>query len=363
MDPVSGKVWSIPLGRVTIPEGGVVPVTVPLPSGIRSGKYRVKISGEGGATAFVEVSISKSGGWRYVRQVTIQNTLMEDLNDYQVKIVLDSTNFNFSHAQPDGSDILFYDPRTSSILPYWIESWDPVAQEAVIWVRIPNIPASSETTILLYYGNPSATSRSCGPCTFEFFDDFDDGDISDWVAYDATITDTVFDGRNTLELIPGSATNFQHFADPVNGDFYLNSYVVEGILYDDNPAGSFVVHFANNTYWWGIELYSGKHIFRPTINGVDEGWVYITYGPTPTDVWYRLRVDVTPDHVNTYVDGSLIASWDIESTYQFSGYTKVGFIEHRGSGPLYADYIFVRKYASQEPLVSVGAESTTSFSP
>lgn len=362
-DPVTGKVWSIPIGRVTIHEGEAVPITVPLPTGLRSGKYRVKVSGEGGAAALSEVTITKSSRWSYVREVTIQNTLAENLNDYQVKIVLNSMNFNFSHAQPDGSDILLYDPGTSSLLPYWIESWDPVSQEAVIWVKVPNIPASSTTTILLYYGNPSATSRSCGPCTFEFFDDFDDGDISDWVAYDATITATVFDGRKVLKLVPGSATYFQHFAVPVDGDFYLDSYVVEGVLYDDYPAGSFVVHFANDTHWWGIELYSGRHIFRPIIDGTDQGWVYLTYGPTPTDVWFRLRVDVMPDHVNTYIDGSLVASWDIGATYQFSGYTKVGFVEHRGYGPLYADYIFVRKYAPSEPIVSVGAESTTNFSP
>jgi hypothetical protein len=37
---------------------------------------------------------------------------------------------------------------------------------------VPSIPASSSTTIYIYYGNPSATSQSNGANTFIFFDDF-----------------------------------------------------------------------------------------------------------------------------------------------------------------------------------------------
>ena len=61
-----------------------------------------------------------------------------------------------------------------------------------------------------------------------------------------------------------------------------------------------------------------------------------------------------PDSVTTYVNGTRVASWTIDPAYQFSDYTKVGIVEHRGYGPLYVDYMFVRKYAPQEPSVTVG---------
>ena len=112
--------------------------------------------------------------WSYRKSITIDNTgNSNNLTDYQILIILNSTNFNFSKANSDGSDIRFIDDDNSTELNYYIEKWNSTNQEAKIWVKVPFIPASSTKTIYMYYGNPSASSESNGTATFVFFDDFE----------------------------------------------------------------------------------------------------------------------------------------------------------------------------------------------
>ncbi len=109
--------------------------------------------------------------WSYRSSVVIDNTGNGTLEDYQVKIVLDGSNLDFSKANEDGSDIRITDSDGVTVLPHWIESYDPVGEEAVIWSKL-MINAESEKTIYLYYGNGEAITSSNGNATFDFFDDF-----------------------------------------------------------------------------------------------------------------------------------------------------------------------------------------------
>lgn len=99
-------------------------------------------------------------GWQYRRKITITERSGNTLNNYQVRIQLSSADFDFSKANPDGSDIRFTASDKLTLLNYWIERWDPASGTAVIWVKVPQIPASGTVDIYMYYGNPSATSLS-----------------------------------------------------------------------------------------------------------------------------------------------------------------------------------------------------------
>jgi N-acetylneuraminic acid mutarotase len=107
--------------------------------------------------------------WTRRRAITINNTLnTNNLNDYQVNINVDYT----PSMKSDFSDLRFTDSDGLTLIPYWVESY--VSQvSAVVWVKVPSIPASSTTTIYMYYGNLGASSASNGKTTFEFFDDFE----------------------------------------------------------------------------------------------------------------------------------------------------------------------------------------------
>ena len=93
-----------------------------------------------------------SSKWEYLRVVYIKERSGIDLTNYTVRIVLNSTNFDFSKAKSDGSDVRFYDVYGNE-LNYWIEYWSAEKQYAIVWVRIPVIRANSMEVIHMYYGN------------------------------------------------------------------------------------------------------------------------------------------------------------------------------------------------------------------
>ncbi|MCD6409774.1 MAG: DUF2341 domain-containing protein [Candidatus Verstraetearchaeota archaeon] len=347
---------------VTVAAESFGTVRATLTESLDPGSYLIKVSGINAMVSYaVKLSSKVNGwleGWKYRRIITITEQSGTTLTNYQVKITLTPANFDYGKAQSDGSDLRFTSEDGVTLLPYWIESWN-YGGTSTIWVKVSEIPASSKAHIYMYYGNSTASSQSNPHQVFLFYDDFDDRDISDWSSIDATISAVVFDSKKCLKLeAPSTGSNFKHLAIP-SATFSADRYIAEAYLYDDNPAGSLCVHYKDSDNWWGVELYNGMHIFRPYIGGADQGWVYQTAGTTPTDQWYHLRVNVLPDHVNTYIDGTQVASWDIDAAYQFTGYNKMGLVEHKGYGPLYCDYLFVRKYASPEPTVSIGGEQTT----
>ena len=105
------------------------------------------------------------------QMITILGT-SETLYDYQVKIELDSSNFDFDSSSDDGSDIHFVD-NSDNELPFWIESWGD--DHAVVWCKIPVIPAGGTVYIWMIYGDTGPHPSSNGDATFDFFDDFKTG--------------------------------------------------------------------------------------------------------------------------------------------------------------------------------------------
>ena len=104
--------------------------------------------------------------FRYRRRVTITELSGNDLTDYQVRIDLDATNFDFSHFLNGGEDLAFTDAEGNP-LPYWVEKMDIAAEEATIWVKVPSIPANSSVDIYMYYGSSEVESAST-PQAMEF---------------------------------------------------------------------------------------------------------------------------------------------------------------------------------------------------
>ncbi|GAH78211.1 unnamed protein product, partial [marine sediment metagenome] len=77
--------------------------------------------------------------------------------NYQVKVLLSTSSFNYSRAKSDGSDLRFY-TQNQTLLNYWIEKWNP-SGDSIIWVKVPD---SGTSSIYMYYGDPSASAMSNG---------------------------------------------------------------------------------------------------------------------------------------------------------------------------------------------------------
>jgi len=110
----------------------------------------------------VKLAISSNwynADWAYRKKLTFGNSgQAENLTNFTVLVALDSSNFDFNKAKDNGEDVRFVDSDNATTLKYEIERWDKVGQRAWIWVRVPQIDASSSTDyIWMYYGNPGAS--------------------------------------------------------------------------------------------------------------------------------------------------------------------------------------------------------------
>ena len=103
--------------------------------------------------------------WNYKKTITLNSDDM--LTDYQVLINLNSSNFDFNNANPNGSDIRFIDGKKE--LDYWIEEWN--YDNAKIWIKV-NLTGTKE--IYMYYGNPNITVEEEVPVVYE---DWESGTI------------------------------------------------------------------------------------------------------------------------------------------------------------------------------------------
>ena len=76
--------------------------------------------------------------------------------DFPLLVRITSTELR-DWAQPDGSDLVFTSVDGVTVLDHEIEQYDPATGSLVAWVRVPSLPADSDTILYLYYRHSSTT--------------------------------------------------------------------------------------------------------------------------------------------------------------------------------------------------------------
>ena len=97
------------------------------------------------------------------------------VREFPVVMRLHGDTFPFAAAQSKGEDLRVTD-ATGRELALEIESWDKVAGEAVVWVRVPEIRGATRQELKLHWGNAQAKSVSDGSKVFSR----DNGYLSVW---------------------------------------------------------------------------------------------------------------------------------------------------------------------------------------
>jgi biopolymer transport protein ExbB len=85
-------------------------------------------------------------------------------------VLIRLSDFNFSAARDDGSDIRIVSDDDKTTLPYQIEKYDSLLGEAFVWVSVPNVKPGATTTVFLYYGNTGDTTVAGDASTKPVFD-------------------------------------------------------------------------------------------------------------------------------------------------------------------------------------------------
>ncbi len=110
--------------------------------------------------------------WTIRKQITIDpgaaaTPLAGPIGTVALLLRLHDGNFTFAEAKDDGSDIRFVAGDDKTLLPYHIEKYDSVLDEAFVWVKVPDVKANAKKTIWLYYGNGKATRAEDAKGTYD----------------------------------------------------------------------------------------------------------------------------------------------------------------------------------------------------
>jgi len=96
--------------------------------------------------------------WSSRKKITLDTSatgvaIAEQPGAVPVLLRLVGGNFNFAGAKEDGTDLRFLAEDDKTLLPFHIEKFDTLMNEAFVWVNVPNLKPGAKTTIWLYYGN------------------------------------------------------------------------------------------------------------------------------------------------------------------------------------------------------------------
>lgn len=307
-----------------------------------------------------------NSAWQYRRPITIDNTGNSNtLTDYQVFV-----NVSYdSDMQTDFDDLRFVDSDDATELSYWVE--DKVdGSYAEVWVKVPSIPASSNKTIYMYYGNGGVTSESNGEGVFEFFDDFNDNSFNTtkWIKTlrQGTLGDSdVTEQNQRIEIFSDLDTNAVYGIrsnEDISGDFEikvvnlntnfaaLDQFILDILLSSasDTTTTEYIREAIRHD---GGELdiyYSDAGTVEYTDNGAFSfsepekylmirrlGSTLYIYKSTDGETWTQIYSDSSnalgTNDINIYLG----------SYYGFNAF---------------ADNVIVRKYTDPEPQVTIGSE-------
>ena len=295
---------------------------------------------------------------KYRIPIVIDNTANSNtLTDYQILVTLDTQSLIYQgKLRSDCGDIRFtnstsYNSGNWTIsYPYWLESGCNTSNTR-IWVKIDSIPASSNKTIYMYYGNPLATSESNGTAVFDFFDDFSE-DLSKW-----TVTHgTDFSIENeTLKVIKTATSNP---GDVILADVTTDEGIIEYNIMPENnsPVGPVFWSTSDAGDFWAIGPVPAEN-YTCVNHWVGDGFAGGCQDPGPLlrnyGTWDREKLVFTSDGKVKFYYGDKI-SINTSGKSPRNGSIGIWLSWSQPNATAYFDNFRLRKYADPEPSIIVG---------
>ena len=288
----------------------------------------------GSAAAWVD-------GYDYRQPITLTGGASGAQTDYQLLL---NVSYN-AHMQADFDDIRFTNTADVEI-DTWLES-KVDSSYALVWAEFPTTPANGVAqTYYMYYGNLTSSDVWDGGAVFpKLFDDFEDGDVSDWsgnvMAIEGTTVKTgTYSGRAT-----GGDGPY------LTGASRTSDYTIEVDYIQPGASGRYLCVGKDSTWL------SNAVVLKTANNKLyyNDGSDRLIKDPFTSDVWHKFIIDVhfSTNNFDITLDGSNIGT----------GLATRGAIsEHNGINPLtngqteYLDNIFVHKYATNPATSAFGSE-------
>ncbi|MEW6606445.1 MAG: DUF2341 domain-containing protein [bacterium] len=321
--------------------------------------YRVRAYNNLGYSEYSNEATATTSAWQYQTIVFINNNSNPaTLTDYQVMLTLTPALFDYSRANPDGSDLRF---RNSALLSYWIETWNTNGT-STIWINVPEIPASSTQIITMHYGLSGVAKMNNGENTFDLFDDFFFADTNKFsygqsyhsnspLIYNITADNLLEvysdNGWKILNMkktwLPAETFAIKIRFKEAGASNWHTHYLVE---VNNLSANRFGWQEGNNLQW-RIEIVE------------DGSWGYSNYLANLTaNTFYKaelIKKAAETIEGKIYTDSQeLLANYArISSAWSDESWTWVTWKYYPVKS--YYDWIFVRKYTDPEPVVTLSS--------
>lgn len=255
--------------------------------------------------------------WANRQEITIDSSITSsDLTDFPYLVrITDASNQVFGAAQADGDDILFTDASGLVKLDHEVEKFVATggSEELVMWVRIPFLDSSNDSTIYMYYGNSGAANQSNATGVWDtnykgvwhLHDDFLDSttnnnDGSNTGSDDAT--GQMADGQDFV------AANSDYVSVTDHSSLSSTSLTLTAWVKLTTLASSQNITGKVNEYWLDYDGGAPTDDNRFAFWLSDGTWAAINGTSTPsTGVWYHLAAVYDGSNMNLYENGTLVA--------------------------------------------------------
>ncbi|PZQ17165.1 MAG: DUF2341 domain-containing protein [Ancylobacter novellus] len=146
------------------------------PVSTRHALRRAVLSGLAGlALAFAAVAPAAAwwnDNWSLRKKITIDASqtgaaINDPIGGMAVLVRLHAGNFRFADAKEDGSDLVFVSGDDKTPLKHHIEKYDSLLNEALVWVRAPEVKPGEKADLWLYYKNEKAQSSADPKGTYD----------------------------------------------------------------------------------------------------------------------------------------------------------------------------------------------------
>jgi biopolymer transport protein ExbB len=249
--------------------------------------------------------------WTIRKKITIDTTdkgagIADPVGTTPVLIRLQD-DFQFAAAKDDGGDIRFVAADDKTVLPYHIEKYDSLMNEAFIWVKVPDVKPGAQITIWLYYGNPKVERAEDAKGTY----DPDTALVYHFGEKGAPAGDSTSNGNNS-----------QNPAISVDGSMIGAGARLDGHTIVTIPATDSLKWIDGGTFTWsawikpsvlqpGGVIFSRRDGAASLLIGVDNGAPYVEVSgqrsaagaPIAVNSWHHLAVVGDGSKITLYLDG------------------------------------------------------------
>jgi biopolymer transport protein ExbB len=271
-----------------------------------------------------------NGDWNYRKEIDFDLTatgadITGSPTDVPVLIRLSLGNFQyFADAKPDGSDFRFVAADDKTPLAFHIERFDPQAQIALVWVRVPRLTGGAKTDkILLYYGNKNAPSAADPAGTY---------DTNQALVYHF----------GSAKGLPQDVTGYKSEPSAFGAELNAASLIASGVKFAGAqtiviPANG-AVHLApakgfTLSVWVRMEAPQGTQTYvaqladqgKELVLGLNGTQAFVRYagGASPVTLtqpeqlssaeWHHLAVSVGSGRLTLFVDGNDVAHGNVDA--------------------------------------------------